>query len=91
MRILLAVDESENSHRAVKYVGSLLRRTPDVDRHPLSCAQAHASGVAGAWRIGESCRRSAIERQQLRDEQEVWIRKERESECPCPERRRARR
>ena len=30
MRILLAVDESENSHRVVKYVGSLLRRTPDV-------------------------------------------------------------
>src|SRR5262245_65433307 len=30
MRILLAVDESENSHRAVKCVGSLLRRTPEV-------------------------------------------------------------
>ena len=30
MRILVAVDESENSHRAVQYVGALLRRTPDV-------------------------------------------------------------
>ena len=30
MRILLAVDESENSHRVVQYVGSLLGRTPEV-------------------------------------------------------------
>ncbi len=30
MRILLAVDESENSHRVVQYVGSLLGRTPNV-------------------------------------------------------------
>ena len=30
IRILLAVDESENSHRVVQYVGSLLSRTPDV-------------------------------------------------------------
>jgi hypothetical protein len=30
IRILLAVDESENSHRLVQYVGSLLSRTPDV-------------------------------------------------------------
>ena len=28
MRFPLAVDESENSNRAVKYVGSLLRETP---------------------------------------------------------------
>jgi hypothetical protein len=30
MRILLAVDESENSRRVARYVGSLLRQTPDV-------------------------------------------------------------
>ena len=30
IRILLAVDESENSHRVVQYVGSLLGRIPDV-------------------------------------------------------------
>ncbi|MBU6435088.1 MAG: universal stress protein, partial [Nitrospirae bacterium] len=30
MRILLAIDESENSHRVVQYVGSLLRWTPDA-------------------------------------------------------------
>jgi len=30
MRILLPVDESENSHRVVQYVGSLLGQTPDV-------------------------------------------------------------
>ena len=30
MRILLAVDESENSDRVVQYVGSLLSRTPDL-------------------------------------------------------------
>ena len=30
MKILVAVDESENSHRAVQYVGVLLRETPNV-------------------------------------------------------------
>ena len=30
MRILLAVDESENSHHVAQYVGSLLGQTPDV-------------------------------------------------------------
>ena len=30
MRILLAIDESENAHRLVQYVGSLLGRASDV-------------------------------------------------------------
>jgi nucleotide-binding universal stress UspA family protein len=30
MRILVAVDESENSYRVLQYVGSLLSRTPDL-------------------------------------------------------------
>jgi len=30
IRILVAVDESKNSHRVAQYVGSLLCRTPDV-------------------------------------------------------------
>jgi nucleotide-binding universal stress UspA family protein len=80
MRILLAVDESENSHRAVKYVGSLLHRTPDVAvtlfhvLRPVPRALLEHGGSenpAVETQIG----------QQLHNEQEDWILKERESEC----------
>jgi nucleotide-binding universal stress UspA family protein len=80
MRILLAVDESENSHRAVQYVGSLLRRTPDVAVtlfHVLKpmprelLEHGGSENPAGEARLGV----------QLRHEQEAWIQKERESEC----------
>jgi nucleotide-binding universal stress UspA family protein len=79
MRILLAVDESENSHRAVKYVGSLLSRTPDTAVtlfHVLKpmprelLEHGGSENPAGEAQLG----------QQLRDEQEAWIRKEGESE-----------
>ena len=79
MRILLAVDESENSHRAVKYVGSLLRRTPDTAVtlfHVLKpmprelLEHGGSENPAGEAQLG----------QQLRHEQEAWIRKEGESE-----------
>ena len=41
MRILLAVDESENSHRVVQYVGSLLSRIPDRSEEHTSELQSH--------------------------------------------------
>jgi nucleotide-binding universal stress UspA family protein len=80
MRILLAVDESDNSHRAVQYVGSVLRRTPDVSVtifHVLKpmprelLEHGGSENPAGEAELGT----------RLRHEQEVWIQQERESEC----------
>ena len=79
MRILLAVDESENSHRAVKYVGSLLRRTPDVAItlfHVLKPMPRELLEHGGS----ENPDAEALLDQQLHNEQEAWIRKEGESE-----------
>ena len=79
MRILLAVDESENSHRAVKYVGSLLRRTPDTAVtlfHVLKPMPRELLEHGGS----ENPAAEAQLGQQLRTEQEAWIQKEGEAE-----------
>ena len=79
MRILVAVDESENSHRAVKYVGSVLRGRPDTDVtlfHVLKPMPRELLEHGGS----ENPTAEAQLGQQLRNEQEVWIRKEGESE-----------
>lgn len=79
MRILLAVDESENSHRAVKYVGSLLHRTPDTAVtlfHVLKPMPRELLEHGGS----ENPAAEAQLGQQLRNEQDAWIRKEEESE-----------
>jgi nucleotide-binding universal stress UspA family protein len=80
MRILLAVDESENSHRVVQYVGSLLGRTPNV---VLILFHVLKPMPRGLLEHGGSENPAAEEQLsvRLRDEQEAWIRKERESEC----------
>jgi nucleotide-binding universal stress UspA family protein len=81
MRVLVAVDESENSHRAVKYVGSLLRETPDTAvtlfhvLKPLPRVLLEHGG-------SENPAAEAQLSKQLRKEQEAWIRQEEESECP---------
>ncbi|TKB64841.1 MAG: universal stress protein [Nitrospira sp.] len=80
MRILLAVDESENSHRVVQYVGSLLGRAPHI---VLTLFHVLKPMPRGLLEHGGS-ENPAAEAQlgeQLRDEQQTWIRKERESEC----------
>src|SRR5438445_8205501 len=80
MRILLPVDESENSRRAVQYVGSLLRRTPDVAVtlfHVLKPMPRELLEHGGSENPAAETELSM----QLRNEQEAWIRKERESEC----------
>jgi nucleotide-binding universal stress UspA family protein len=80
MRILLAVDESETSHRVVRYVGSLLCRTPDVVVtlfHVLKPMPRVLLEHGGSENPAAESQLSV----QLRDEQEAWIRKERESEC----------
>ena len=80
MRILLAVDESETSHRVVRYVGSLLARTPNV---VLTLFHVLKPMPRGLLEHGGSENPAAEEQLsvQLRDEQEAWVRKERESEC----------
>lgn len=80
MHILLAVDESENSHRVVQYVGSLLRRTPDVVVtlfHVLKPMPRELLEHGGSENPAAEAQLGV----QLRGEQESWIRKERESEC----------
>jgi|SRR6185312_6315494 len=81
MRLLLAVDDSENAHRAVRYVGSLLKRTPDVTvtlfhvMKPIPRVLLEHGGSENP----------AIEEQlsaRLREDRKNWIRKEREAECP---------
>jgi nucleotide-binding universal stress UspA family protein len=81
MRILLAVDESENSHRAVEYVGSFLRRTPDVTItlfHVLKPMPRELLEHGGSENPAAEAQLSA----RLHEDQEDWIQKERESECP---------
>ncbi|MBU6480016.1 MAG: universal stress protein [Nitrospirae bacterium] len=80
MRILLAIDESENSHRVVQYVGSLLRWTPDAAVtlfHVLKPMPRELLEHGGSENPAAEVQLGV----QLRDEQDAWIRKERESEC----------
>ena len=80
MRILLAIDESENSHRAAQYVGTLLGQTPDVGVtlfHVLKPMPRELLEHGGSEDPAAEAQLSV----QLHDEQEAWIRKERESEC----------
>ncbi len=81
MRLLLAVDDSENAHRAVRYVGSLLERTPGVTvtlfhvMKPIPRVLLEHGGSENP----------VIEEQlsaRLREDRKSWIRKEREAECP---------
>lgn len=84
MRLLLAVDDSENAHRAVRYVGSLLKRTPDVTvtlfhvLRPMPRVLLEHGGSENP----------VIEEQlsaRLREDRKAWIQKEREAECPILE------
>jgi nucleotide-binding universal stress UspA family protein len=80
MRILVAVDESENSHRAVQYVGALLCRTPDVAVtlfHVLKPMPRELLEHGGSENPAAEAQLGA----QLRSDQESWLRTERESEC----------
>ena len=80
MRILLAVDESENSHRVVQYVGSLLGRAPDVVVTLFHVLKPMPRGLlehGGSENPAAEAELSV----QLRNDQDAWIRKERESEC----------
>ena len=80
MRILVAVDESENSHRVVQYVGLLLCRTPAVAVtlfHVLKPMPRELLEHGGSENPAAEAQLGA----QLRMDQQAWLRKERESEC----------
>src|SRR5687768_15085461 len=81
MRILVAIDESESSSRAVKYVGSLLHRTPDVAVTLFHVLKPMPRGLLEHGG-SENPNAEAKLSEQLRTEQEAWIRQEAERECP---------
>ena len=81
MRLLLAVDDSENAERAVRYVGSLLKRTPGVTVtlfHVLKPMPRVLLEHGGSENPATEEQLSV----RLREDREAWIRKEREAECP---------
>jgi len=81
MRILVAVDESENSHRAVQYVGSLLRETPHTAVTLFHVLKPMPRGLLEHGGSENPIAEAQLSGQ-LRQEQEAWIRQETESECP---------
>jgi nucleotide-binding universal stress UspA family protein len=80
MRILLAVDESENSDRVVQYVGSLLSRTPDLTLTLFHVLKPMPRGLLEHGGSENPAAEAQLS-EQLHNEQEVWIRKESEVEC----------
>jgi nucleotide-binding universal stress UspA family protein len=81
MRILVAVDESENSDRAVRYVGSLLRGSADAEITLFHVLKPMPRGLLEHGGSESPTAEAQLSRQ-LREEQEAWIRQEIESECP---------
>jgi nucleotide-binding universal stress UspA family protein len=80
MRILVAVDESENSQRVLQYVGSLLSRTPDLTLTLFHVLKPMPRGLLEHGGSGNPVEEAQLS-EQLHNEQEAWIRKESEAEC----------
>lgn len=81
MRILVAVDESEHSSRAVKYVGSLLRGNPDAEITLFHVLRPMPRGLLEHGGSENPAGEAQLS-QQLREDQEAWIQQETEAECP---------
>lgn len=84
MRLLVAVDESENALRAVQYVGSLLHSAPDVLVtlfHVLSPMPRALLEHGGSEDPDIEDTLSA----RLKSEQKTWVKQEKEAECPILE------
>jgi nucleotide-binding universal stress UspA family protein len=81
MRILVAVDESENSTRAVKYVGSLLRDAPKTVVTLFHVLKPIPRGLLEHGGSENPAAEAQLS-EQLRRDQEAWIRQEAERECP---------
>jgi len=87
MRLLLAVDQSDNALRAVRYVGSLLQSTPDVMVtlfHVLKPMPRALLEHGGSENPDVEHALGA----RLKEEQQVWVKQEMETECPILERAR---
>ncbi|HSQ90710.1 MAG TPA: universal stress protein [Nitrospiraceae bacterium] len=80
MRILVAVDESENSQRVLQYVGSLLSRTPDLFLTLFHVLKPMPRGLLEHGGSENPAAEAQLS-EQLHNEQEAWIRKESEAEC----------
>lgn len=81
MRLLLAIDDSENAPRTVRYVGTLLKSTPDIALtlfHVLKPMPRALLEHGGSEDPVIEAQLSA----HLREDREAWLRKERETECP---------
>ena len=85
MRLLLAVDESENAQRAVRYVGSLLHRTPDVTVTLFHVLRPIPRGLLEHGG-SENPELEGVLSVRLREEQMAWVKQESEAECPILER-----
>jgi nucleotide-binding universal stress UspA family protein len=84
MRLLLAIDESENALRAVQYVGALLHRTPDVMVtlfHVLKPMPRVLLEHGGSENPDIEETLSA----RLKEEQKTWVQQQREAGCPILE------
>lgn len=87
MRFLLAVDESENALRAVRYVGLLLQSTPYalVTLFHVLKPMPRALLEHGGSENPDTERTLSA---RLKKEQKAWIKQEMETECPILERAR---
>ncbi|HKT35955.1 MAG TPA: universal stress protein [Nitrospira sp.] len=81
MRILVAVDGSKASIRAVKYVGRLLRFTSGVSVTLLHVLNPLPPVLREHGGSEDPIREEQLGRQ-LRKDQKYWYRKERKLECP---------
>ena len=81
MRILVAIDESENSSRAVRYVGSLLRGSPDTNITLFHVLKPMPRGLLEHGGSENPAAESQL-REQLYKDQEAWIQQEAQAECP---------
>ncbi len=85
MRILVAVDESENAWHAVRYVGSLLQQTPDVIVTLFHVLKPIPRGLLEHGG-SENPDMEAVLSARLKEDQEAWVKQEREAQCPILER-----
>lgn len=87
MRLLVAVDESEGTLRAVRYVGALVQHAPDASVtlfHVLKPIPRVLLEHGGS----ENPDMEAVLSARLREDQEAWVKQEREAQCPILERAR---
>lgn len=85
MRLLLAVDESENALRAARYVGLLLDRTPHVTVTLFHVLKPMPRGLLEHGG-SENPDVEEVLSATLRKDQNAWLKQEREAECPILER-----